>query len=108
MMLRQRQPRVKDDKHRRFVAELACCVCGITGRTQSSHIRTGNNSGMGYKSGDNCVLPLCIECHRTQHSTSEKLFWGEKLERANALANALFLQTGNRGAAETLLVRFRK
>jgi hypothetical protein len=34
-----REPRVKDEKHRKFVAGLPCCVCRNNIETEAAHVR---------------------------------------------------------------------
>ena len=107
-MLRQRQPRIKDEKHRKFVASLPCCVSGEVGQSQACHIRTGNLCGMGLKPSDAHIVPLSWKEHKRQHEIGEKAYWGRKLEYAKELASALFLCTGNYDMAAILLARFSK
>lgn len=101
-------PKIRDDKHRRWIASLPCCVSGVIGRTQCAHIRTGNQSGLGLKSSDSCCVPLSVEEHARQHSVSERNYWGKNLESAQELSNALFLCTGDDFEAHKLIARFRK
>lgn len=99
---------VRDEKHRRFIAELPCCVSGVQGRTQAAHIRANTGGGMGLKPGDNFCVPLSVEEHAKQHHVGERIFWGDKLEAAKELANGLFFHTGNHDEAVKLIVRFRR
>lgn len=79
--LTQRQPRISNDKYRRYVASLPCAVCGVHGRTQSAHVRYSSidhdkrECGKGEKPSDCWCLPLCIECHAEQHNHGERDWW---------------------------------
>lgn len=79
-MLRQREPRQRDEKHLRYVASLPCCICGRTD-VQAAHIRTASlehgkrGLGMQEKASDIWVTPLCIGHHREQHGMNEMAFW---------------------------------
>lgn len=102
-----KKKKVRSRAHRMFIASLPCLTCGIEGMTQAAHIRTGNDAGMGLKSADDCVLPLCVTCHQEQHLTSEKLFYGQKLPEAQRLAKTLYQISGNKDAALMEITRFR-
>jgi hypothetical protein len=104
-MLKEKKKR--SNKHLRFVASLPCMLCGAR-EVQAAHIRTGNNAGVGMKSGDDCVVPLCIRCHAEQHSMSEKKFWGKNLDKAQALAKKLYRLTGKEEAAVLAVIRWEK
>lgn len=113
-----KEPRIENKRHRRFVASLPCCACGLQGRSQAAHIRTGNNAGASYKSGDDCTVPLCTlpfdgkkfvnGCHEIQ-GKGERKFWEPfgGSERATDLANNLYSVSGNYEAAFDLLAGFR-
>lgn len=82
MVLRQRQPRIKDPAFLAFVRTLPCTTCGKPGPSQSAHIRysdfaNGNlNPGVGAKSDDAKAVPMCPRCHLyTQHTMGERAFW---------------------------------
>lgn len=102
-----KQPKVRSEKHRRFIAILPCIVCRVRDRTQAAHIRTGNNAGVGLKSGDDCCVPLCVECHHEQHHFSEKKYWGKNLDLAQEIAKKLYEHTGNEVEALRQLARFK-
>jgi phage gp46-like protein len=63
---------------------------------------------MGLKPGDNETVPLCRKCHNRQHMYGERSFWGDKLEQAHELANALWVMTGDDEGARLQIVRFRR
>jgi hypothetical protein len=79
-MLRQREPRVKDNKHLDYIRSRPCCVCGDNTTTEAAHLRTSNielgkdDHGWGRPS-DKWVLPLCGRHHREQHDAGNELKW---------------------------------
>lgn len=99
--------KIRDEKHRRFIASLPCCVSGAIGKTQAAHIRADCNAGMGLKSGDNFCVPLSINEHTKQHSMAERKYWGDHLMDAIELANKLYLSTGNVTEGRKLVDAFR-
>lgn len=80
MELRQRDPRVRDEKHLNYIRSLPCCICGNI-NTEAAHIRTSNlNLGKRYtgkseKPSDKWTVPLCNKHHREQHEGQELAFW---------------------------------
>lgn len=95
-MLRQRQPRERDEKHLDFVRSLPCCICGDDTSTEAAHIRTGSlahgkdPAGMQEKSSDKWALPLCGKHHREQHTMNEMAFW--KMHQIDPFMLALTLR----------------
>ena len=83
-MLRQRQPREKDEKHLRFIAGLSCLICGGTD-VQAAHIRYPDHSagkratGMAEKPDDCFTVPLCVRHHALQHAYGDERSWWENL-----------------------------
>lgn len=83
MTLRQRQPRVRNEKHLQYIRSLPCCVCGDNTSTEAAHIRTGSinhgkpSTGMAEKPNDAWCVPLCGSHHREQHSMNEMAFWAK-------------------------------
>jgi hypothetical protein len=82
--LRQREPRVHDEKHLKFIRSQPCCLCGDNTSTEAAHIRVGsiphnkNHTGMGEKPSDKWTLPLCNRHHREQHAFGDELaYWAE-------------------------------
>ncbi len=79
-MLRQRQPREKNERHLDYIRSLPCCVCGGID-TEAAHIRIGSPdhgkraTGMQEKSSDKWALPLCNRHHREQHDAGNELKW---------------------------------
>lgn len=78
----QRQPRIHNEAHLRFIRSLDCLVCHDNTGTQAAHIRFSDaahgkvNAGVGAKPDDRYAVPLCGDCHYTQHATgSEQYYW---------------------------------
>jgi len=62
-------------KHLVAVRKLPCCVCGNSHTVEAHHLRSLDyGRGMGRKSGDEWVVPLCKEHHDSVH------MWGTKRE----------------------------
>jgi hypothetical protein len=80
MTLRQKEPRVRDEKHLNYVRSLPCCICGRRD-VDAAHIRTASlehgkrGLGMQEKASDCWIVPLCRFHHSEQHSMSEMGFW---------------------------------
>jgi len=79
-MLRQREPRQRDERHLDYIRSLPCCICGGID-TEAAHIRTASlahgkqHTGMAEKPSDKWALPLCNRHHNEQHSMNELAFW---------------------------------
>jgi hypothetical protein len=106
-MLNPKPDRKENEKHRRFIASLPCCVTGLEKSSQCAHIRSGTGGGMGYKPDDTWCVPLCFLEHDKQHRIGERLYWGEGLELAKKLAKGLHKFTGNERVARKLIRKFR-
>jgi len=80
MSLRQREPRIKDERHLNYVRLLPCCICGAI-NVDAAHIRTASLAhgkrglGMQEKASDIWTVPLCRPHHDEQHSMNEMEFW---------------------------------
>ncbi len=80
-MLRQREPRVKDNKHLDFIRSQPCCICKDDTSTEAAHIRTSSlahgkrETGRAEKPSDKWTLPLCNRHHTEQHTMNEMAFW---------------------------------
>lgn len=80
--MRQRMPRIENEKHRRFIAGLGCILCGRED-TQAAHISYADLSvakpytAMNSKADDCFIVPLCVEHHAQQHAHgNERDWWG--------------------------------
>lgn len=78
--LRQREPRVKDEKHLNYIRSLNCCICGAP-NVDAAHIRTASlehgkrGLGMQEKASDCWTVPLCRTHHTEQHAFGNELKW---------------------------------
>ena len=98
-MLRQRQPRIIDKRHKGLIAQLPCVICHYE-PVHVAHIRYASAedgadiTGAGRKPHDWRVLPLCSAHHLygkdAQHSQGEEEFWRGHGINPFALAKALF------------------
>lgn len=83
MRLRQRQPRVHDDAHRKFLGGLLCCVCLDNTSVEAAHVRYAEARaakpfiGKSEKAHDRFCVPLCSKHHRKQHDMNEESFWSD-------------------------------
>ena len=53
----------KDPKHLANVRKLPCCVCGEPAPSDCHHVKAAGGRGMGMKSKDSSVVPLCRHHH---------------------------------------------
>lgn len=106
-MLLPKETRIRDAKHRKWIASLPCCVTGVSGFSQAAHIRHGLAGGMGLKPCDSLCVPLHFMAHATQHRVSEVEYWGDRLEAAKQLAKDLYAVSGDTMAALLLIAKFR-
>ena len=80
MTLRQKEPRIRDEKHLNYVRSLPCCICGRND-VDAAHIRTASlehgkrGLGLQEKASDCWTVPLCRFHHAEQHSMNEMGFW---------------------------------
>jgi len=51
----------RDEEYKGWVRTLACCACGVEGRSEAAH--TGTDGGMSMKASDYSCVPLCADCH---------------------------------------------
>ena len=92
--LRQRRPRVKDEKYLTFIRQQPCCLCGDNVTVEAAHIRLGSPkhnklyTGKGEKPDDIWAIPLCGKHHRDQHTTSEPKFWAQQGKNPFEIAQA--------------------
>lgn len=99
--MNQRQPRIQDKPHLRFVAELPCLVCKNNIESDAAHIRYADLSigkravGVGEKPDDKWTVPLCRADHTKQHSMNEKEFWEAVRIDPLFIAQQLYAVSGN-------------
>lgn len=100
-MLRQREPRQRDEKHLDFIRSLPCCICGGID-TEAAHIQTASlengklHTGMSEKPSDKWAVPLCNRHHREQHASGNELKWWQA-KGIDPFMLALTLKSGQRG-----------
>lgn len=79
--LRQREPRVRDERHLRLVRQCPCLICHRAPCGEAAHVRYASDEygkrepGIGAKPSDRWTVPLCHEHHMAQHSVGEKPWW---------------------------------
>lgn len=107
--IKPKQGRLTDTAHLAFVRRLPCTVCCAEGGVDAAHIRFGDlarekpPAGMGMKPDDKWVVPMCRECHRTQHQQNERAFWAKCGIDALELAECLYECTGDEAKARALI-----
>jgi len=108
-MLRQRQPRVHNDKHLDFIRGLPCVICKDNTSTEAAHVRMSDlragkeSNGLGQKPHDMWCVPLCGLHHRDQHLNNEREWWNTHGIDATKLAMALYLNSGDQEAGERII-----
>lgn len=99
--LRQREPRLEDKVYLKRVRQLPCCVPGcLSLRCEAAHIGMSNASlgvteaGIGRKTHDAYVLPLCAMHHRqspiAEHNLGTRPFWTKLKMDPHRLAEKLY------------------
>lgn len=104
-------PIIRNKNHLRFISQLPCAICRIGGYSQAAHI---GRLGLGIKSPDSMVLPLCCQrpntegCHAKQHRLGEQKFYEDRggIGKAKQLATDLWNNTGNWDRACYYIARF--
>lgn len=72
----QKLTRLRDKNHLRFVAGLACLVCGRI-PSDPHHIRFAQDRALGRKVSDEYTVPLCRTHHRELHRHGNEFRWWE-------------------------------
>jgi hypothetical protein len=94
-------------KHTDWLRTQSCFICGNP-HVELAHLRMSDaraakvNPGKGKKPHDLWVLPLCSAHHRDQHKAGEKLFWQWHQIDPVFVCLALWANTGNSQAYETI------
>lgn len=110
--MRQRLVNRDQSKHSAFIRGLNVCIAAgwhgvqCNQAIQSCHVKSKSFSGFNRK--PITQVPMCAIHHNLQHSMGEKRFYGDKLEGAVALGNALHLRHGETDEAFKLIARFKK
>jgi len=100
--------KIRDEKHRRFIASLPCLISKVHGQTQCAHIRSGTGAGIGLRPSDEFCVPLSVMEHLQQHRIGESKYWGDSLPEVIALAKNLYAYTGDLDKCLWLMLGFRK
>lgn len=109
MLAFPKNPSVRDEKFRRFIASQPCLKCKIEGHTQAAHLERG---GKGYKGHDSTCAPLCCvsgnSCHVKLDQHLEIRYWRENLQRAIENQRKVYTlwKRGDIGEAESLMRDF--
>jgi hypothetical protein len=93
--------RIRDKRHRDFVASQPCIVCGQQ-PCDAHHLRFAQPRAMGRKVSDEFTVPLCRLHHRELHLTGDEKAWWQRA-RLNPLAVADKLWRQTRFGAESAL-----
>lgn len=94
-LLRQREPRERDEKHLRLIRQLPClichvCPCGVAAHVRYASVAYGKpEPGIGAKPDDRWTVPLCPSHHQDQHRYGEREWWRQHGIDPLAVASAL-------------------
>ncbi len=112
--IKNRSPRIHDEKHLAFIRRLACLSCGVEPCGEAAHLRAASdkhgkpNAGVGAKPDDKWALPLCHRCHvegpQAQHRVGERPFWQKLHINPFMVCEELFEATGNFEAASNVII----
>lgn len=107
--MRQRQPRIKEENHLRFIASCPCLICGGTD-VQAAHIRFADltidkpYTGKGEKPDDKYTVPLCVYHHAAQHKWgNEREWWANTELDPIKVALALYAVSGDQERGEHIV-----
>jgi hypothetical protein len=107
--MRQRQPRMENPKHRRFIASCPCLICGSPD-VQAAHVRypdleAGKRSTGGAETADDCfTVPLCVRHHAAQHAFGDERRWWENFGIDPVKVGLrLYSVTGDQNRAEAII-----
>jgi hypothetical protein len=107
--LNQRKPNIRvKARHHEFIRQLPCLRCGMEGRSECAHVRSGADGGIGLKPSSRFTVPLCVACHARQHSQGELTFWSEIGIDPLDAASALWTKSGDLEAGERIIFRARQ
>jgi hypothetical protein len=89
--------RLRNKRHREFVAAQACVVCGRK-PSDAHHLRFAQPRALGRKVSDEFTVPLCREHHRELHHRGDEVrWWKDAGVDAIAIARDLWTQTRSTG-----------
>jgi hypothetical protein len=69
-----KQRRLRDKRHRQFVAAQPCAVCGRQ-PSDAHHLRFAQPRGLGTKVSDEFTVPLCRAHHSELHRAGKEMEW---------------------------------
>jgi hypothetical protein len=69
-----KEKRLRSKEHLKFVAQLACLVCGRM-PSHAHHIRYAQTRALGLKVSDEFTVPLCSVHHDEIHRTGDERAW---------------------------------
>lgn len=98
--------RLRDPGHLRYVAGLACLVCGRK-PSHAHHLRFAQPKALGRKVSDEFTVPLCNLHHREVHTRgSEEAWWQENKLSPLAIARELWATSRRHRGATALQADF--
>lgn len=72
----KRESRWRSQAHLSFIRSFHCSIPECAGMPiEAAHVRLGSGAGIGQKPDDFRAVPLCKECHSSQHTMGEASFW---------------------------------
>lgn len=81
--------------HRAWVRSHHCCACGSASGLECAHVRTAENSGIGFKPSDAFTVSLCRDCHAESHR-GEKTFEEKHQINLMQLAREFYFKSPHR------------
>ena len=105
-LFRSEVQRLRDPGHLRYVAGLACLVCGRK-PSHAHHLRFAQPKALGRKVSDEFTVPLCNLHHREVHTRgNEESWWQEKKLSPLAIASELWVTSRRHRGATALQSEF--
>ena len=75
----QKDIRLRDKEHRRFVARQPCLVCGRS-PSDPHHLRFAQPRALGRRVSDEFTVPLCRVHHRDLHRKGDEGAWWQAVK----------------------------
>src|SRR5262245_17554879 len=105
-LYRSEVQRLRDPGHLRYVAGLACLVCGRK-PSHAHHLRFAQPRALGRKVSDEFTVPLCNLHHREVHTRgNEEAWWQENKLSPLATAQELWATSRHHRGATALQAEF--